>query len=88
MKNKKMQDNNRKQGKGKRKNVILADPRNCLKTALASDGGYQVHHQWHWGGNATWRRSQGDLTLFCDAYWKAHEFKDDDGQTQTSVSWA
>ena len=47
-----------------------------------------MHHQWHWGENAIWRRSQGGLTLSCDGHWKAHSFQDDDGQTQTSVSWA
>ena len=46
-----------------------------------------MHHQWHWGENATWRRSQGGLLLSCDGHWRAHNFQDDDGQTQTSVSW-
>ena len=44
-------------------------------------------HQWHWGKNATRRRSQG-VTLTCDGHWKAHKLQDDDGQTKTSVSWA
>ena len=47
-----------------------------------------MHHQWHWGENTTRRRSQGGLTLSCEGQWKAHKFQDDDGQTQTSVSWA
>ena len=33
-------------------------------------------------------KSQGGLTLTCDGHWKAHKFQDDDGQTQTSISWA
>ena len=44
-------------------------------------------HQRHWRENKT-RRSQGGLTLTCDDHWKTHKFEDDDGQTQTSVSWA
>ena len=45
-------------------------------------------HQWHWAENATRRRSQRGLELTCDGHWKAHKFQHDDGQTQTSVSWA
>ena len=41
-----------------------------------------------WAENATWRRSQGGLTSSSDRHWIAHKFQDDDGQTQTSVSWA
>ena len=41
-------------------------------------------HQWH----ATRRRNQTGVTITCDVHWKAHKLQDDDGQIQTSVSWA
>ena len=44
-------------------------------------------YQWHRGENAT-RRIQTGVTITCDGHWKAHKLQDDDGQTQTSVSWA
>ena len=34
------------------------------------------------------RRGQGGLTQTCDGHWKAHKFQDDNGPTQTLVSWA
>ena len=45
-------------------------------------------YQWHWVEDATRRRSQTGVTITCDGHWKAHKLQDDDGQTQTSVSWA
>ena len=44
-----------------------------------------MHQQWHWGENATWRRSQGGLILSCDGQWKAHKFQDDDCQTDLGL---
>ena len=32
-------------------------------------------HQWHWGENATRRRSQGGLTLVCDGHWRPTNVK-------------
>ena len=34
------------------------------------------------------KQRQGGLTLTRDGHWKAHKLQDDDGQTQTSDSWA
>ena len=45
-------------------------------------------HQWGWRDNATRPRSQTGVTITCDGHWKAHKLQDNDGQTQTSVSWA
>ena len=80
-------DQKRKQGK-KRKKLSHSQTRRTDQRRHWAHGGYQVHRQWHWGENATCRRSPGGLTLSCDGHWQAHKFQDDDGQTQTLVSWA
>ena len=40
------------------------------------------------GGEHKRRISQGGVALAYDGHRKAHELQTDDGQTQTSVSWA
>ena len=34
-----------------------------------------MHNQWHWGVTATWRTSQGGLTLSCDGHWRPTKSK-------------